>query len=62
MAAQIAGLSGVAEKESGLAAGLVDSSFNVGSALGIAVLSTVAVARSDDVLAGSDPPTRMPPP
>ena len=57
VAAQIAGLSGVAETESGLAAGLVDSSFNVGSALGIAVLSTVAVARTDDVLAGSDPPT-----
>ena len=53
---QIAGLSGVAEAESGLAAGLVDSSFNVGSALGIAVLSTVAVARTDDVLAGADRP------
>jgi hypothetical protein len=34
VASQIAGLSGVAEQESGLAAGLVDSSFNVGSALG----------------------------
>jgi EmrB/QacA subfamily drug resistance transporter len=57
VAAQIAGLSGVAEQESGLAAGLVDSSFNVGSALGIAVLSTIAVARTNDVLAGEDPPT-----
>jgi MFS family permease len=56
VASQIAGLSGVAEEESGLAAGLVDSSFNVGSALGIAVLSTVAVARTDDVLAGADQP------
>jgi MFS family permease len=53
VASQIAGLSGVAEQESGLAAGLVDSSFNVGSALGIAVLSTVAVARTEDVLAGA---------
>jgi EmrB/QacA subfamily drug resistance transporter len=56
VAAQIAGLSGVADQESGLAAGLVDSSFNVGSALGIAVLSSVAVARTNDVLAGDDPP------
>jgi predicted MFS family arabinose efflux permease len=56
VAAQIAGLSGVAEQESGLAAGLVDCSFNIGSALGIAVLSTVAVARTEDVLAGSEPP------
>jgi MFS family permease len=56
VASQIAGLSGIAEQESGLAAGLVDSSFNIGSALGIAVLSTVAVARTDDVLAGADRP------
>ena len=55
VAAQIAGLSGVAEAESGLAAGLVDSSFNIGSALGIAVLSSVAVARTDDGLARSAP-------
>jgi EmrB/QacA subfamily drug resistance transporter len=56
VAAQIAGLSGVAEEESGLAAGLVDSSFNIGSALGIALLSTVAVARTENVLTGADPP------
>ena len=56
VASQIAGLSGVAERESGLAAGLVDSSFNIGSALGIAVLTTVAAARTDDELAGSDQP------
>jgi predicted MFS family arabinose efflux permease len=54
VAAQIAALSGIAEHESGLAAGLVDSSFNVGSALGIAVLSTVAVARTEDLLAGAN--------
>jgi MFS family permease len=56
VASQIAGLSGVADEEAGLAAGLVDSSFNVGSALGIAVLSAVAVARTDDVLAGAGRP------
>jgi EmrB/QacA subfamily drug resistance transporter len=54
VASQIAGLSGVTEQESGLAAGLVDSSFNIGSALGIAVLSTVAVTRTDDLLRGAD--------
>jgi EmrB/QacA subfamily drug resistance transporter len=56
VASQIAGLSGIAEEESGLAAGLVDSSFTVGSALGIAVLSSVAVARTEDVLAGPEAP------
>jgi EmrB/QacA subfamily drug resistance transporter len=53
VASQIAALSGIPERESGLAAGLVDSSFNLGSALGIAVLSTVAVARTEDVLGGA---------
>jgi uncharacterized membrane protein YedE/YeeE len=59
VAAQIAGLSGVAEQESGLAAGLVDYSFNIGSALGIAVLSTVAVARTEDLLAGPETSTAV---
>jgi EmrB/QacA subfamily drug resistance transporter len=53
VASQIAALAGVADEESGLAAGLVDSSFNIGGALGIAVLSTVAVSRADDALAGA---------
>jgi MFS family permease len=52
VASQIAALAGVAEQESGLAAGLVDSSFNIGGALGIAILSTVAVSRADDALNG----------
>ncbi|MGH2982783.1 MAG: MFS transporter [Solirubrobacterales bacterium] len=56
VASQIAGLAGVADEESGLAAGLVDSSFNIGSALGIAVLSTVAVSRTDHVLASAELP------
>jgi EmrB/QacA subfamily drug resistance transporter len=53
VASQIAALSGVAEEESGLAAGLVDSSFNVGGALGIAVLSTVAVSQAGDLVSGA---------
>ena len=52
VASQIASLTGVAERESGLAAGLVDSAFHVGSALGIAIVTTVAVARTEDVLEG----------
>jgi hypothetical protein len=55
VAAQIAALTGAAERESGLAAGLADSSFNIGSALGIAILSTVAVARAGRAAAGAGP-------
>jgi EmrB/QacA subfamily drug resistance transporter len=53
VASQIAALSGVAEQESGLAAGLVDSSFNIGGALGIAILSSIAFSSADNVLKGS---------
>jgi EmrB/QacA subfamily drug resistance transporter len=53
VASQIAALAGVAGRESGLAAGLADSSFNIGSALGIAILSTVAVSRAHDVPRGA---------
>jgi MFS family permease len=53
VASQIAALAGVAEQESGLTAGLVDTSFNIGSALGIAILSTVAVSRAHDVPRGA---------
>jgi EmrB/QacA subfamily drug resistance transporter len=56
VASQIAGLSGVADQEAGLAAGLVDSSFNIGSALGIAVLTSVALARTDAVIARTGQP------
>jgi EmrB/QacA subfamily drug resistance transporter len=53
VASQIAALAGVAEQESGLTAGLADTSFNIGSALGIAILSTVAVSRAHDVPRGA---------
>jgi MFS family permease len=55
VASQIAALTDVAERESGLAAGLVDSSFNIGGALGLAILSTVAVARADALAGGAGP-------
>jgi EmrB/QacA subfamily drug resistance transporter len=57
VASQIAALSDVPEREAGLAAGLVDSSFNIGGALGLAILSTVAVARTD--AAGGAGPVAM---
>jgi MFS family permease len=52
VASQIAALTGVADEESGLAAGIVDSSFNIGGALGVAILSTVAVASTEALSEG----------
>ena len=50
---QIAALDGVAEEESGLAAGLVDTSFNIGSALGIAIVTSVTVSLAGQVTTDS---------
>jgi heme/copper-type cytochrome/quinol oxidase subunit 3 len=47
VASQIAALATVREQESGLAAGLVDSSFNIGGAHGVAILTTVAVSHTE---------------
>jgi EmrB/QacA subfamily drug resistance transporter len=46
--ATVAALAGVAEHESGLASGLSNTAFQVGAALGVAVITTVAVTSSDD--------------
>jgi MFS family permease len=49
--ASIAALAGVPEHESGLASGLSNTAFQVGAALGVAIVTTVAVSRTDDYLA-----------
>lgn len=49
------GTSAVKEEERGLASGLLNSSAQIGTALGLAILFTVAVARTDAVAAGGEP-------
>jgi len=55
----IAAVSGVREHESGLASGLINTSQQIGGALGLAVLATIANSRTDDLVesAGGNPST-----
>jgi EmrB/QacA subfamily drug resistance transporter len=47
VAGSIASLSGVPESEAGLASGLNNSSFQIGGAVGVAILSSVAVSQAE---------------
>jgi predicted small integral membrane protein len=47
----IAALAGVQASEAGLASGLINTSQQIGGALGIAALSTIATSRTDDAVA-----------
>jgi EmrB/QacA subfamily drug resistance transporter len=49
VAGSIASLAGVAHAEAGLASGLNNASFQIGGAVGVAILSTVAVSQADGV-------------
>jgi hypothetical protein len=48
-------MSDVEPHQSGLASGLVNTSFMLGGALGLAVLASLASARTNDVLAAGEP-------
>jgi MFS family permease len=49
--ATVAALAGVAEHEAGLASGLSNTALQIGTALGVAIVTTVAVSRSQHYLA-----------
>jgi MFS family permease len=51
----IAALAGVPPQEAGLASGLINTSQQIGGALGVAILTTVSTTRTEDLLEGGTP-------
>ena len=58
VALQVAAFSGIDASISGLAGGMIETSAEVGGAIGVAVVATLAIARTDDVLAAGAAPVR----
>jgi EmrB/QacA subfamily drug resistance transporter len=52
----ILALGGVEEREAGLASGLINTSQQIGGAIGVAVMSTVAIEHAETLLAEGDSP------
>jgi EmrB/QacA subfamily drug resistance transporter len=52
----IAALAGAPEEEAGLASGLINTSQQIGGAIGVAIVSTVAFTRTGDLLAAGKAP------
>ncbi len=50
----LAAMSDVEPSESGLASGVVNTSFMMGGALGLAILASLAASRTDDLLAAGE--------